>query len=103
MYWLEATAGQNRIMRAWMSGESSSISSMTESYLHNTPQGLALDIVHEHLYYTAAYGNQIIRMELDGSNATVMTLPRLSVQSPGAIAVFKVSRGTCSDFLGDAS
>lgn len=77
-------------MRAWMSGESSSISSVRVSLHNSVPQSLTLDIVHEHLYYTSTYGNQIVRMELDGSNATVLTLPRLSVLSPGPVVVFKV-------------
>ncbi|KAK7105788.1 sortilin-related receptor-like isoform X2 [Littorina saxatilis] len=91
MYWLEVSSGHNQVMRAWMNGDRSSIQAVQQSGLYGSPQGLALDVVHEELYYTTTtFPYHIYHLAAtNNTNITQLQLPGQAVYNPGAIAVFK--------------
>jgi hypothetical protein len=100
LYWLDENNGDwttgMTVMRAHMSGDASTITSLKSAMgltSSVTFYALALDMLHETIYY-AGYYNRSVRLgksRFDGTNQTKLNLPASALQSPGAVAVFRVS------------
>ena len=90
MFWSDWSATRPRIMKAWLDG-SNSLQIVNGSDRVHWPNGLAIDMSTQLLYFTDAYLDKISKCNLDGSGFRVLIEQSSLVQHPYAIAVFKVN------------
>ena len=98
LYWIEMSAGPERIMRSDLDGTNIEELVVEEMAVDSgfqfpdmsiaqfeQPPSLALDIPHGYIYWTNPELNQVKRAQLDGSNIEV--LAQYAFERPSAIAV----------------
>ncbi|XP_048254148.1 sortilin-related receptor-like isoform X1 [Haliotis rufescens] len=89
MYWTDWSYSNPRIARAWMDGTNTSVQTIVNGSNVRWPNGLAIDLPSEQLFWTDAGLHKLFVSDLEGQNIRTLVRGMLNAPHPFSIAVYK--------------
>ncbi|XP_067676191.1 sortilin-related receptor-like [Haliotis asinina] len=89
MYWTDWSYYRPRIARAWMDGTNSSVQTIVNGSHVRWPNGLAIDLPSEQLFWTDAGLHKLFVSDLEGHNIRTLVRGMLNAPHPFSIGVYK--------------